>query len=98
MSFKITTRMGSDEREPSVERMREVLDELDVYDQEHFSVAVVHESEWCLGAYPDGTLVWENVESQTVKPRHMNDITRDRVLGLWVKLSEGPLEEFEAEP
>lgn len=75
--------------------MREVLAELDAADIEHPSVAVTHESEWCLGAYPGGLLVWENLEEG--EPRHMNSVPRDRILALWLKLAEGRLDEIESE-
>jgi hypothetical protein len=77
--------------------MREVLGQLDVEDIEHQSVSLTHESEWCLGAYPGGLLVWENLETDD-EPRHMNAVARERVLELWVKLSQGRLAEIEAEP
>jgi hypothetical protein len=41
-------------------------------------------------------LVWENLEEG--EPKHMNNVPRDRVLGLWIKLSEGRLDEIEVEP
>jgi hypothetical protein len=81
---------------PSVERMREVLAELDAEDEEHGSVSLTHESEWCLGAYPGGLLVWENLEGD--EPRHMNNVSRERMLELWIKLSRGELADIEREP
>ncbi len=97
MAFHVTTRWGADEREPTVDRMREMLSQLDAEDIERQSVALTHESAWCLGAYPDGLLVWENLEADD-EPRHMNGVSRERVLGLWSKLAEGRLAEIEAEP
>lgn len=96
MTFQVSPRWGDDEAEPTVERMREVLAELDAEDFEHPFVSVTHESEWCLSAYPFGLLVWENLEDGV--PRHMNEVSRERVLALWRKLAEGRLEEIEAEP
>ena len=63
MNFHLTTRWGADEQRPAVARMREVLAQLDANDLEHPSVSLTHESEWTLGAYPGGLLVWENVET-----------------------------------
>jgi hypothetical protein len=77
--------------------MREVLGQLEVADPRDPSASVTHESEWCLGAYPGGLLVWENLEADH-PPRHMNGVPSDRVLELWVKLSHGQLAEVEAEP
>jgi hypothetical protein len=51
---------------------------------------------WSLGAYSGGLLVWENLEAG--EPRHMNGVSRDRVLALWLKLADGRLDEIEAEP
>ena len=96
MAFHLTTRWGGDEREPTIDRMREVLAQLDVEDDEHPDVALTHESEWCLGAFPSGLLVWENLESG--EPRHMNAVSRERVLELWLKLSEGHVSDVDCEP
>ena len=76
--------------------MGEVLAELDAEDREHPCVSLTHESEWSLGAYPDGLLVWENLEEGD--PRHMNAVPREQVLSLWIKLSEGRIPEIEREP
>ena len=96
MAFHITTRWGGDEPNASPERMWEVLAQLDAEDVEHPSVSLTHETEWCLGAYPGGLLVWENLEGG--EPRHMNGVSRQRVLALWLLLAEGGLVEIEAEP
>ena len=97
MAFYLTSRWGADESEPTVNRMREVLAELDVDDIEHQSVSVRHESEWCLGAYPGGLLVWENLEGDA-EPRHLNNVSPERILDLWQLLSRGQMDEIEAEP
>lgn len=96
MAFHLSARWGGDEREPTVDRMREVLMQLDVEDIEHPSVSLTHESEWCLGACPGGLLTWENLENDEL-PRHMNGVSRDRVLELWVVLSRGQLDTIESE-
>jgi hypothetical protein len=79
VAFHVSTRWAGDEPGATVERMREVLAELDARDIEHPSVALTHESEWCLGAYPGGLLVWENLEADD-PPRHMSGVSRERVL------------------
>jgi hypothetical protein len=76
--------------------MRDVLAELNADDIEHPSVSLTHESAWCLGAYQGGLLVWENLDAG--EPRHMNNISREQVLSLWLKLADGRLDEIEAEP
>jgi hypothetical protein len=95
MAFHVTSRWGGDESKASTDRMSEILAELDSVDDEHCSVSLTHESEWCLGAYPGGLLVWENLEDGD--PRHMNNVSRERVLDLWMQLSEGNVEAIEAE-
>jgi hypothetical protein len=77
--------------------MREILTELDAEDIEHPGVSLTHESEWSLGAYPTGLLTWENIAADD-EPRHMNGVSRERVLELWAKLAEGRIAEVEAEP
>ena len=96
MAYHATTRWGGgDVPEPTVERLQEILAELDAEDDEQTSVSVTHESGWRLRAYPDGLLVWEDPEDE--EPRHMSKIPRERVLGLWIKLSRGMLNEIEQE-
>lgn len=96
MSCRLNRRWGARDANPSVEQMREALVELDVEDVEHPDVTLTHESGWCLGAYPSGLLVWENLESG--EPRHMRDVSRGRVLELWQRLSRGDLAAIESEP
>lgn len=97
MAFHATTRWGADEPEPLAERLQEILGQLDAEDDEYPSVSLTHESEWCLGAYPCGLLIWENLGAED-EPRHMNEVARARVLELWMKLSRGMLDEIEQEP
>ena len=69
-----------EEAPPSV--FPELLQELEANpeDAEHTSVSVTHESEWCLGAYRDGYIVFENLEEGD--PRHMTDIPPDKIITL----------------
>ncbi len=93
MGFFATTRWGGDEREPAVERLREIPGQLDAGDDEHPSVWLTHESERYLEAYPGGLLVGENAEAAD-NPGHMNGGACERVLELWIKLSRGLLDEI----
>ena len=97
MSYHVSRRWGDCNNDPSVEQMREVLAELDVEDDEHPDVALVHESGWCLGAYPSGLLVWEYL-GNAYEPRHMRGVPRDRVLELWKRLAKGEISAVNAEP
>jgi hypothetical protein len=95
VAYHTYDRWGNCESNTSVENMRALLEQLDLEDEEHTNVSLTHESEWCLGAYEGGLLVWENLESG--EPRHMYPIERERVLELWLALSEGQLETVEKE-
>jgi hypothetical protein len=86
------------ETNPSVGRLRELLQSLDIDDEEHPDVALKHETEWCLSAFPSGLLIWENVEAEESNPRHMPCVPREKVLDLWVKLAQGDVAAVEAEP
>jgi hypothetical protein len=77
--------------------MRELLAELDSRDEEHPDTWLQHESGWCLSAHELGILVWENVE-ESKPPRHLQDVPREKVLDLWIKLSQGRIAEVESEP
>jgi hypothetical protein len=76
--------------------MREALAELDVEDIEHPDVALIHESGWCLSAYPSGLLIWEHLGGN--EPRHMRGVSRERVLEMWQRLATGELAAIDAEP
>jgi hypothetical protein len=96
MSYHVNRRWGDSDDDPTIEKMREALAELDEEDIEHPDVALIHESGWCLGAYPSGLLIWEHLEGSG--PRHMRGISRERVLELWQMLARGEFAAIDAEP
>jgi hypothetical protein len=100
MVFHARGRWGGDEPDPSVERLRTLLQDLDtqIEDIEHPDVSLTHETEWCLSAFPSGLLVWENLEAGDINPRHMKAVPRDKVLALWLTLAEGDVAAVEAQP
>src|SRR5262245_36058483 len=63
VGYSARGRWDGGERNPPVERLREILQELDIKteDFEHSDVSLKHETEWCLSAFPSGLLIWENV-------------------------------------
>jgi hypothetical protein len=61
MSYFVNNVTGESIDEPDEARIRELLAELKNADNEHFDMALVHESGWSLSVYPDKTVVWENV-------------------------------------
>jgi hypothetical protein len=96
MSYHVNRRWGGCDHEPSLEKMREALAELGVEDIEHPDVALIHESGWCLGAYPNGLVIWENLEDG--EPRHMRGVSCEDVLEMWQWLSRGELALIKAKP
>jgi len=97
MSFHVTHRQGNMEEAPH-SAFPALLQELDAApeDEEHTSVSVTHESEWCLGAYRGGYVVFENLEEGD--PRHMTDVPPEKIVALWRLLAEGDLVSLENEP
>jgi hypothetical protein len=109
MGFVARGRWGGHERNPPVERLREILQELDIEteDFEHPDVSLKHETEWCLSAFLSGLLIWENVgdASEDADPlpegelvRHMKGVSRHKILELWLKLAAGDIAAVDAEP
>ncbi len=98
MTFHTTDRWGAVESNPPIERLRELLQSLDIEDDEHPDVALKHTTEWCLSAFPSGLLAWENIEADDNTARHMTAVPREKVLDLWVKLGRGDIAAVDAEP
>ena len=96
MAFHIYTRWGECEDTPTIERMREVLGELDVEDEEHNSVSLTHETEWSLEAFPSGLMIWQHLEGDTGKC--LRGVSREKILELWIKLSRGEIAAVDSEP
>jgi hypothetical protein len=78
MGFCITNRWGAMEEDPPIERLRELLESLEIEDTEHPDIALTHETGRCLSAFPSGLLVWENEEADA--PRHMKGVPREACL------------------
>lgn len=85
--------MGRSIDEPSLAQMRTLLESLSVDDPEHPDVSLSHESEWCIGVYPGGLVVFENLETDE-GPFHMRAVTNERVLELWQMLAAGCTQEL----
>ncbi len=100
MSYFVTSRWGAEDSEPSEDRLREVLAELDTVpdDEEHGEVSLSHESGWTLSLSIGGTLVWEDIESDDAAPRHMTDVSKEKTLGLWLRLADSDFDAIEREP
>lgn len=98
MSYYVRHRWGDMQDEPPLESLSALYDELEFEDEEHVSVSLTHESDWDLGAYGGGLLIWENLETEENEARHMKDLTKQKVLELWEKLAHGRIDEIEKEP
>lgn len=95
MTYHVNRRWGESDDAPPLAGMREALAELDVEDVEHPDVALIHDTGWCLAAYPSGLLVWEHLGGG--EPRHIRNVPRERVLELWLRLSKGDITGVDAE-
>lgn len=84
--------------EPDPETMSRVLDSLTDADDEHPDVSLSHESGWCLSAFRDGLLVWENTEDGSVPPCTLTGVNREKVLRLFELLAAGDIPSIEALP
>jgi hypothetical protein len=101
MSFFVRHRYGGDEPDPPFVAFGDLLDEVDEdpTDIEHVGVAVVHESEWCVGVYSGWKVVIEHLEDLEVEPRHIvAGGDREYVLGLMRAAAEGDLDLLERQP
>jgi hypothetical protein len=98
VGFSVINRMGEFLVDANDEAIGAVLDELDgPHDEEHPEVCLVHESEWSLSAFPSGLVIFENVEDDSIAPRHLRDVPREKVRHLWGALAQGDFEVLEAE-
>jgi hypothetical protein len=95
MSFTITHVSGLMERNPSLEILPRLLDELQTADEEHGDVSLTHETEWCLSISKSGSVYFENLE--VGEPRHMHDVSREKILEMMECLSRGKIENIHRE-
>lgn len=98
MSYFITHRYGSMDREPSLAALPELLAELEERPEEteHGSVALTHESEWCISVSRGGYVIFENLENGG--ERHMNEVPVAKILRMWEQLAAGEISALEALP
>lgn len=93
MAYWVNHLMGNSDIEFPLESLGDLYAELDKADQEDTDVSLTHESEWCLSAFSSGLLIWENVAGEG-EPKHMRNVSKDKVLELWSLLSRGSIEEI----
>jgi hypothetical protein len=86
------------ERDPPLSSLPGLLQELEerLEDTEHGSVAVSHESEWCMSVSRGGYVIFEHLEDGG--ERHMRDVSDERIIDLWSRLAQGDIASIESEP
>lgn len=95
--FRAESRWGGTEEEPSIERMREIIAELAVRDEEHPDAWLTHNSSgWTLRLDEDGFAYLEDPELNTVA--HMESVAPERALQLWFRFSTGGRQDVDGEP
>jgi hypothetical protein len=65
-------------------------------DTEHTSVAVTHESEWCISISSGRLAILEHLEDGG--ECHMADLTDAQVLHLWTLLAAGDIDSIQQHP
>lgn len=85
---------------PPLSTLPDLLRELDdrPEDTEHGSVALTHESEWCIAVMRGGYVILDHLESDAGGERHMRDVPEARILDLWTLLAQGDIAAIESEP
>ncbi|MDQ8205881.1 hypothetical protein SH580_15470 [Coraliomargarita algicola] len=100
--YHTTDADGISELNPSIDKMRELLDSLDARDAdeaEHPDVSLIHDhSGWSLSVYPSGVVTFENLDEVDDAPRFMSGITRNQALEMWLELSRGKIQQVNSRP
>ena len=94
MSFIARHNSGAMDRDPPLATLPDLLNEVTDTGAENRDVAVSHESGWTIGVFPNGRLVFEDVETDD-EPRHLDGLDRRATLLLLTALAEGRLEYVE---
>jgi len=98
MSYSITHRNGSMDSDPPLSTLPALLAELRERpdDAEHGSVALTHESEWCLSVSRGGYVIFENLEDGG--ERHLRGVSDAQVLLMWEDLAAGRIAKLYEHP
>jgi hypothetical protein len=98
MNYVVQTRWSSPESTPDVERMREILGELDRKDPRLPQTWLTHESGWSLSVAECGQVTWANIEADTYYSRFMDGVCRETALSMWIQLARGDVDIIEQLP
>ena len=95
--FTVTHMDASSDRNPPIESLSDLYDELyssGIFDGD---VSVIHQDTgWCISAHRDGRLVFEHLGEG--RERHMIPVPKERVLELWKRLIDGDIDGLLTEP
>lgn len=100
MAISIANGLGDSIDKPSVEQMRQFLEELDPADLEHGAAWISDDDGNTLEWNVDSRLVYENWcdTGEPPAPRHLLGVSVDKTLELWQLLAQGLLHELEEQP
>ena len=98
MNYVVQTRWSHSESTPDVERMREILRELDSTDPRLPQTWLTHESGWSLAVAECGRITWANIEADTYYSRYMDGVCRETALSMWIQLARGDVDVIEQLP
>ena len=90
--FYLRDRLGKIEAEPTVDRMRQVLGDLD---QGGIRVGLAHRSNWSLVVYASRRVVWCCLGDYYSDPCTMDNVSDNKIIKLWTYLSWGNIDEVE---
>lgn len=86
--FHVETRWGGSEECPPSDRLRALIAELSVRDEEHPDTWMIHQdSGWSLRLDEDHFAYLENPECETIG--HLTDVSADTALTLWTGFAAG---------
>jgi hypothetical protein len=95
MTYVVQTRWGDCESTPDVERMREILRQLDRKDPRLPQTWLTHESGWSLSVAECGLVTWANIEADSYCPRYLDRVCRETALSMWIQLASGDVSAIE---
>lgn len=97
MSFIIMHVSGDDESDPPLSTLRDLVEELAEADAEHPDVSVRTAEGWALSAFPDGRVMWENVEDLQ-GPWFLEGVDRAEVVAMFETLAVGDVASIASKP
>lgn len=92
--FYLRNRSGNVEAEPTIDRMRAVLAELD---QGGVVVGLAHRSNWCLDVYANRLVMWHHLADNYIGIARMKNVADSEIIDLWTHLSRGEIDQIESQ-